>query len=216
MELFRCRDQHLVLHPSRVIYWEEQAAMILSDLHFGKSGHFRKEGIAVPQAVFREDLQRLVTLIQYFQPRQLIIAGDLFHSRHNQELDLFAKWRNDLRGLDCHLVMGNHDILPEQWYSDTGIITHRHSLRTGPFLFCHDPETISATDCYSFTGHIHPGVTLYGIGKQSLRFPCFHFTSSHCVLPAFSRFTGTYRIRPDVTDQVYAIVNDKLVKVDNI
>lgn len=218
MELFRCKDQRLILHPSRVIYWEEQSALILSDLHFGKTGHFRKAGIAVPQYVYKEDLQRLVSLIQYFQPRQLIIAGDLFHSKLNQELELFRKWRSDLSSIDIHLVLGNHDILHEKWYSETDITVHPQTLEYGPFLFCHD-----AVDCashpnagtlYSFTGHVHPGITIHGMGRQTLRFPCFYFTESYCVLPAFSRFTGTYRINPKEEDKVFAIVNEKILEMN--
>jgi len=64
--------------------------LIISDLHFGKTGHFRKSGIAVPQGVYKEDLQRLVSQIQYFQPSQLIIVGDFFHSQLNKELELLA------------------------------------------------------------------------------------------------------------------------------
>jgi metallophosphoesterase superfamily enzyme len=54
--------------------------LIVSDLHFGKTGHFRKSGIAVPQSVYKKDLQRLFHQVQYFQPRKLIVVGDLFHS----------------------------------------------------------------------------------------------------------------------------------------
>ena len=77
------------LHAQRAIFWEEQKALILSDLHFGKTGHFRKAGIPVPQQVYKEDLQRLVELIQYFNPTQIIAVGDLFHSHANLELELF-------------------------------------------------------------------------------------------------------------------------------
>ena len=95
MELFTIKGQRLVLHPSRVIFWEEESALILSDLHFGKSGHFRKSGIPIPQNVYKEDLQRLVTLVQYFNPRQMIIAGDLFHSKLSPPIKDFQP---------CHLL----------------------------------------------------------------------------------------------------------------
>ena len=63
---FSIKDQQLCLSSDRSIYWEEEKALVVSDLHIGKTGHFRKAGIAVPQSVFKEDLQRLVSLIQYF------------------------------------------------------------------------------------------------------------------------------------------------------
>ena len=209
--------QRLWLSPQRCVFWEDESALILSDLHFGKSGHFRKSGIAVPQSVFREDLQRLVALIQHFQPKKLFIAGDMFHSRLNQEFELFKKWREDLSLIDIHLIMGNHDILHENWYREASITVHARILQNAPFQFCHNPVDCSSDSLtpsyYSFTGHVHPGITIYGMGRQSLRFPCFHFTESYCVLPAFSRFTGTYRIAPSEKDTVYAIVNEDLVSV---
>ena len=85
------------LSPERMVYWEEEKALIVSDLHFGKTGHFRKEGIAVPPSVYKEDLQRLVSQLQFFKPRQLIVVGDMFHSIANKELEWFKKWRNDFR-----------------------------------------------------------------------------------------------------------------------
>src|ERR1043166_9426044 len=83
------------LSPERVLFWEEEKALIVSDLHFGKTGHFRKSGIGVPQLVFKEDLQRLLFQIQFFRAQQLIVVGDLFHSIAYKELELFSRWRND-------------------------------------------------------------------------------------------------------------------------
>src|SRR5690606_17967071 len=70
--LHTIHQQHFWLSAHRAAYWEEEKALILSDLHFGKTGHFRKSGIAVPQTVYKEDLQRLVELLLHFQPRQMI------------------------------------------------------------------------------------------------------------------------------------------------
>jgi uncharacterized protein len=217
MELFKFKGQSLVLHPSRVIYWEEQSALILSDLHFGKTGHFRKSGIAIPQNVYKEDLQRLVSLIQFFKPSQLIIAGDLFHSHANKELDLFKKWRHDFPDLIIHLVKGNHDILHDRWYGELGITVSDCTLQVGDFIFTHDPaecELHSTPGTYMFTGHIHPGVSIYGMGRQSLHFPCFYFAENYCVLPAFSHFTGTYRVHPKQNESVFAIVKDQLIRMN--
>ena len=63
---YKIHRQNLWLSPQRSIFWEEEKALIVSDLHFGKTGHFRKSGIAVPQSVYEEDLQRLVDLLHFF------------------------------------------------------------------------------------------------------------------------------------------------------
>ena len=94
---FILHDQTLWLSPERCIYWEEERSLILSDLHFGKTGHFRKSGIGVPQDIFKKDLQRLFSQIQFFNPTTLLYVGDLFHSHANKELDMFLKWRKSLK-----------------------------------------------------------------------------------------------------------------------
>jgi DNA ligase-associated metallophosphoesterase len=208
---YRLRGQQLWLSEHRCIFWEEERSLILSDLHFGKTGHFRKAGIAVPQSVYREDLLRLLSLIQYFQPRQLLIVGDLFHSRENKELDLFLRWREDFPHLGIRLVLGNHDILREGWYDEAAIAVNREQLQIGPFAFIHDigrtaPTAVTTAGPYYFSGHVHPGIRISGMGKQSLQFPCFYFGGEYAILPAFGRFTGTVSIEPEEESNVFAIL----------
>ena len=68
-------------------------------------------------------------------------------------------------------------------------------------------------DAFLFSGHVHPGIQMRGIGKQSLRFPCFYFTQNQCILPAFSKFSGLAIVKPKKQDQVYAIANDNIIKL---
>jgi len=205
--------QNLWLTGERSIFWEEQKALIVGDLHFGKTGHFRKSGIAVPQSVYKEDLQRLVHQLQYFQPQQLIVVGDLFHSGQNKELELFKRWRNDFEAVNLHLVKGNHDVLSDRWYRNSGITVIDEVLSMENFHFTHDVSSlkIAKPDAYYFSGHIHPGIRIRGVGRQSLRFPCFYFSRGYCILPAFSRFTGLALIEPQNGESVFAIVNNRIV-----
>jgi len=191
---------------------------VVSDLHFGKTGHFRKEGIPVPPSVYKEDLQRLVSQLQFFKPRQLIVVGDMFHSVANKELDWFQKWREDFAGLEIQLVMGNHDILKRQWYIEAGINIIYQQLEIYNFSFVHDINATANPQLppvanYFFSGHIHPGIRVNGAGKQSLQFPCFYFTPAFCVLPAFGRFTGLAMVRPAKEDNVFAIVNQSIIQL---
>jgi DNA ligase-associated metallophosphoesterase len=212
---FILHHQTLWLSPARCIYWEEQKALILSDLHFGKTGHFRKEGIGVPQNIFKEDLQRLFTQIQFFRPTTLLIAGDMFHSRANKEIDLFVKWRNDIPSVDIHLIKGNHDILSDKFYDEANIKVEKKKLSIKNFCFTHDvrSECEIADDIFTFSGHIHPGIKFNGNGKQSLMLPCFYFSERYAVLPAFSHFTGLYKLRPQKKDKVFALVENRVIKM---
>ena len=229
---FQILNQQLWLSPERLVFWENEKALILSDLHFGKTGHFRKSGIAVPSDIYKEDLQRLVSQIQHFQPTQLIIVGDFFHSHHNKELELFQKWRADLGHLEINLIKGNHDILHDEWYESSNIKLKEEELVLAPFSFIHDfnsiNQRISVDDHlpsdngqhsahqpinYYFSGHIHPGIRVSGAGKQSLCFPCFYFNKDYAVLPAFSRFTGLAIIHPKKEENIFAIVKNKIIQL---
>ncbi len=207
-------NNSFLLSVDRCIFWAEEKTLILSDLHLGKSGHFRKSGIAIPQAVFKEDMQRLVTLIQLHKPRQLIIIGDMFHSHSNKEHDFFLKWRQDFSTLPIHLIKGNHDILKTSWYQLADITLHTCQLQIGDFVFVHDFNDCTITEKgYIFSGHIHPGITVRGAGKQSLHFPCFYFSKNYAVLPAFSKFTGTFTIEPKAGENVFALVQQSIVQI---
>ena len=217
-------DQQFWLTTDRTMFWEEEKSLIVSDLHFGKTGHFRKSGIAVPPTVYKEDLQRLVEQIQYFQPRELIIVGDMFHSHANKELELFLKWRSDLSGIHIRLVKGNHDILKSDWYAKAGIELSCQTHTVDSFHFVHDitdhlndsegiAVNTSIQSGYFFSGHIHPGIRINGAGRQSLCFPCFYFGKKYAVLPAFSRFTGVAIIYPESEDRVFAIVNNSIIQI---
>jgi DNA ligase-associated metallophosphoesterase len=208
-ERFSLHQQTLWLTTERCIYWEEQNCLIVSDLHFGKTGHFRKSGIAVPQNVYKEDLQRLVHQLQYYKPQQLLVVGDFFHSVQNKELDFFKKWRSDFSQLHIHLVKGNHDILKKEFYTAADIFVTENHFHLERFCFVHDINEACApsdnTDYY-FSGHIHPCVLLKGLGKQSVSLPCYYFGENFAVLPAFSKFTGTATVQRKSADNIFAII----------
>ncbi|MBC7650950.1 MAG: ligase-associated DNA damage response endonuclease PdeM [Deinococcales bacterium] len=207
-------QQTFLLSPQRCMFWEEKKTLIVSDLHIGKTGHFRKYGIAVPQDIFKEDMQRLLHQLTYFNATDIIVVGDMFHSVANKELEFFKRWRHDIAHISIHLIKGNHDILKDTWYSDAEIIVYKEPLIVNNIAFQHDialtnhhPSTIN----YTISGHIHPGVSIKGISKQSLCFPCFYFGKQYGVLPAFSRFTGLATITPKKGDSVFAIVSPQSI-----
>ncbi len=214
---YKIKEQQLWLSPERCLYWENTQSLIISDLHLGKGGHFRRSGIAIPGSVNQRDLQRLFQLIQHFQPKRLLVVGDMFHSSSNTEVEHFARWRADLPAIEFHLILGNHDILPKEQYSRMQLNTTVGLLQEGPFGFIHDLPTETSGELsdtpYFFSGHIHPGILLKGTGKQSLRFPCFYFGKGKAVLPAFGGFTGLALIQPGPEEAVFAIVDKQLMQI---
>jgi uncharacterized protein len=208
------KGQQFWLTVERCLFWESRKTLIVSDLHFGKTGHFRKAGIPIPASIFKEDLQRLWQQVHYFQPEEIIFVGDLFHSYTNQEHDWFMKWRNDFPNLNMHLVMGNHDVRAKELFEAMNLVVHTECLVIDGFCFVHDIEQENEDEnVYYISGHIHPGIRISGNGKQSLCFPCFYFTPQYAILPAFSRFTGLAMIEPKRDEKVFAIVENSLILV---
>ena len=206
------------LSSERVVFWEDEKALILSDSHFGKTGHFRKSGVPVPQNIFLEDLQRLFNLLQFYKPEQLIVVGDLFHSHANKELDLFSRWRKDFSHVSFVLVKGNHDILPAGWYRENNIEVVE-CLEIHGILLMHDKECENEAMNKPhlkgiISGHVHPAVALKSGPRQAVSLPCFYFNGIHCILPAFSHFTGNYVVRPQKKDAVFAITSKEIMRLE--
>ncbi|MFH5885546.1 ligase-associated DNA damage response endonuclease PdeM [Halalkalibaculum sp. DA3122] len=210
------QQQSMWLLPQHALFWEEKQILMVADLHLGKAGHFRKNGIPVPGHLNVSNLDRFDHLLESVDARHLIMLGDLFHSRKNREWDHFFEWRSRHAGLEITLVMGNHDILEHQAYHASHINLF-NKLRIGPFLLVHDPETLQRHGTrpgYLLSGHIHPAVRLRGKGRQSMKLPCFYFSANKGILPAFGAFTGTHVVKPAPNDRVYAVVEDHILPFD--
>jgi len=203
MHPFNWLGNQFELSENRVIFWEEKQTLIASDLHLGKSGHFRKSGIAIPQEVMKQDLMRLFQLFQHFNAHRIIVVGDMFHSHSNKEMEWFSRWRKDLPHIQWLLVQGNHDVLQKTWYRENNIDL-AEVWQESNLLFTHEPAPANLPEGVHgvISGHIHPGICLSGTGRQSLRMPCFYFSKNQCILPAFGVFTGLHIIKPKKRDTV--------------
>jgi len=207
-----CKGESLVLSKDRAIYWESKKMLIISDLHIGKGAHFRKAGIQVPAAINQTDLDKLRLLLAEFSPETLVVTGDMFHAKMNSEVAGFKHWRAEYPALKVILIKGNHDLLKPEDYAGLSIEVHPHEFLCFPFRFVHDQPTVF-DHYYNITGHIHPGITIYGKARQHLRLPCFYFGKTCAILPAFSLFTGLSKIKAEEGDQFYAITPEKVVAV---
>jgi DNA ligase-associated metallophosphoesterase len=201
--------QPFVLHPAGAVFWEERSTLLISDVHLGKVSHFRKHGVAVPQQPVFKNFEQLDSVFDYFKPKTIVFLGDLFHSKKNIEWDLFEDWvsKTDAKII---LVAGNHDVIDEKHYQKL-YIEVCSELQIQGFLFTHHPE--DRHGFFNFSGHIHPGIELRGMGKQSLKLPCFFQKPNQMILPAFGQFTGKYFLVPAEHDCVYAITKDEVILI---
>ena len=203
------KGARLSLLPQKAILWEN--TLLVSDVHLGKVDHFRKNGMAIPHKAGADNYVRLADLIEEFLPERVIFLGDLFHSGMNQDWERFASFLSSFSSVSFELVLGNHDIIDVDIFRKHLKEVYTESLRLSPFILTHHPSPDA--DYYNLCGHIHPSFRLVGKAKQSIRLPCFHFSESTGVLPAFGTFTGTHTIQPEPSDDIFLIANEEVVKI---
>lgn len=201
------KGQELILIAEKAMVWVEEGALILSDLHLGKAGHFRKNGIPVPRQVHLSDLQRINDLISRFTPQKILFLGDLFHSDGNEEWLDFVAWSNHHKAIDQILIEGNHDILDANAYQQASMLL-LDQYTSGPFSFTHETTNVKG---YNISGHVHPCVRFRGLARQGVSVPCFYFGVDFALLPAFGEFTGNHPVRPKKGDQVFGVGEGQLI-----
>lgn len=204
------QNQNFVLHSSGALFWEEKKMIIISDVHLGKITHFRKHGIAIPQNAVSENFKKITDVLEYFEPEKIIFLGDLFHSVKNSEWDLFEEWISN-HNQETYLIAGNHDIIDQKHYYEIGIMVV-DILEIDGFFFTHHPT--EKQDFFNFSGHIHPGIILRGLGMQSLKLRCFFHKPNQMILPAFGEFTGKFILKPEEDHIVYAIAGNEVILIN--
>jgi uncharacterized protein len=199
--------QTFTLHPSGAMFWKEENVLLISDVHLGKIGHFRKHGSAIPQQALKGNFLKLELVTAFFNPEKIIFLGDLFHSYINNEWQYFERW---LQGISAEVVLveGNHDVISPLKYEEVGVKVVPE-LIIDKFLLTHYPE--ERAGFYNFSGHIHPGVRIHGIARQQLKLPCFFRSKNQMILPAFGEFTGKHILIPQRDDEVYVVTKEEVI-----
>lgn len=219
------------LLPSGLLLLPERGTGFVADLHLGKTTHFQRAGVGVPHGADAETLARLDADLQAWPLRQLVVLGDLVHSRQAlspalqaQLQALHQRWP----ALQLHLVWGNHDrpaqaalrelLQPLGWQTcaDSG-------WHDGPVRGLHEAQdaapdhVIDPEARLTLLGHLHPGLRLRGRGRQQLRLPCFAAgplgAGTQVLLPAYGSFTGQSLQVPAVYRWRYAVAGDAVLAI---
>ena len=73
--------QPLQLLAERALWDPSERQLLLADLHLGKAESFQASGIPLPSDGDLGNLNRLLELAARWQPKRLVVLGDLIHSR---------------------------------------------------------------------------------------------------------------------------------------
>lgn len=203
--------EELTLNSQRALFWKRQNMLILADLHLGKAAHFRKNGIALPIQTSLQDLQQLQGLINRYNPRQVVVVGDLLHAGANKEVALFKDFTAKFPDTRFILIKGNHDRFSKRQLNDIGIYEIHTALQIESIMLSHQP--ISEHPGNTIVGHIHPGINIKTLNKSKMRFPCFVIAETQITLPAFSRFTGLNTNHHPENATFFAIYDDGIFEI---
>lgn len=189
------------LDARRAAFLESDSLLAVADLHLGYAWAQRSRGLLLPVETPDTTGIRLGELCAEYQPRTVVILGDLIHRAVALEalrpvLEAFCA---SLTGRDLVLCAGNHDrglaTLVSKWRLPIQIV---RTLPVGGFHLCHgdDPQEPSgefalAGDApFTVLGHEHPAMEL-GDGRLTrVRVPCHLLSDDTLLLPAFSEWAS--------------------------
>jgi len=163
--------------------------LVLADLHVGKAA---ASNVEVPVGAGADMVDRVATLCDRFDPRVVVVAGDLLDSFDTvprlveETLDGF---REVCRGVDAEVVVtpGNHDtMLDVVWGGRTTA-----EYRIGNTVVCHGHVEPDAEADRYIVGHDHPTITIEGHTR-----PCYlagetvYRGADLLMLPSFNRLVS--------------------------
>lgn len=197
--------QLFTLLPEKALYKPDERLLIIADIHLGKAGHFRKEGIPIPARAQMNDYDNLGRLIESVNPQKVYFLGDLFHSEYNNDWQYFCKLISCFKEVAFTLVEGNHDIIDRRKFEEL-CISVVGGIEDNDFVYTHDVVDDIAEGKVNITGHVHPGIVLWGRGRQSIKLPCFYRHRNTLILPAFGVLTGLYSMERSAGADVYVVL----------
>lgn len=182
---FSFAQQEFRLGASRALFWAEENALLVADLHLEKASFFARHGQMLPPYDSRATLERLAEAMKATGARRVYCLGDSFHDSGGVDrLEPHAAGMLDAltRATDWVWITGNHD---EDACAPGGTVVDELSLR-GLSLrhIAHKGEA-----GWEVSGHFHPKLRVKVRGRSITR-PCAVASENRLILPAFGALTG--------------------------
>jgi len=189
---FHWRGHALELLAERAIWDPQRGLLLVADLHLGKAEVFQGFGVPLPSDGDLGTLNPLLALVHRLGPLEVVVLGDLIHSRLGLTADLRQKIKAmpELMGCPLRLIGGNHE--RGSWLEGLALAPPQ---AVGPWWLSHAPDPREGR--LNLCGHRHP-VAVVGNTVDRLRLPCFAFDpqANVLVLPAFGSLTGGHPCPP--------------------
>jgi uncharacterized protein len=180
------KGEGLVADPDGALWWPEESALVVADLHLEKASSLARRGALLPPYDTAATLGSLAKLVMAYDPRLVLALGDSFHDQDGaSRLDSTARrvLQKLMAGRDWIWLAGNHDPEPPVGLGGECL----RSLELGPFLFRHEPALGPVSG--EIAGHLHP-VARIRVRGRSIRRRCFATDGKRLILPAFGALAG--------------------------
>ncbi len=182
---FPFMGHELCLGPARAVFWPDENALLVADLHLEKASFLARHGQMLPPYDSRATLERLAQALRETGARRVFCLGDSFHdAAAAARMEPHAAGMLDalVRATDWVWITGNHDAdaaAPGGTLAcelEVRGITLRHMAHRG-----HERGEIS--------GHFHPKLQIRVRGRSIAR-ACGVISENRLILPAFGALTG--------------------------
>ena len=187
---FYWEDTLLEMLPSRALFLPETKELLICDIHLGKADYFQQNGIPLTNKSDENNFAKIKTIVKKYSPENLLILGDLFHSKYSISKALKKKVEDlpEILKTNIELVLGNHDL-----GCDIKNIKTFDVKKNNNIIFSHEPFDLTNNKTLNICGHYHPKLYLKNNGdKLSLRCFAMDTKKNNLYLPAFGDLTGGY------------------------
>ncbi|MGQ9759443.1 MAG: metallophosphoesterase [Candidatus Methanomethylicaceae archaeon] len=186
--------------PYPALLLKDQRALVLTDLHIGYESSLKEKGIHIPQNSYPYIRSIIESLLKSTGARTLVILGDLKHEFGKPSTQEWVEVKDLLfflseRGIDVHVVRGNHDNYIISILNRMGVPLHDPFMVLDDILLLHghkEVEIPSGTKAI-LMGHEHPAVSSRDFSGSRYKFKCFligHLGKHKLVvLPSLSPFS---------------------------
>lgn len=187
---FPFAGQEFALAPSRALYWAEERALLVADLHLEKASWYAQRGQMLPPYDSRETLSRVADALRATGARRVLCLGDNFHDSHGPaRLEPHAAGMLDalMRATDWVWITGNHDTKDTSVEAESLKAPGLPELTVRGIALRH--EARPGETGLELSGHFHPKFAVTARGRRVAR-PCAVASERRLILPAFGALTG--------------------------
>lgn len=151
----------------RAVYLERADTLVLADTHLGRD---ESSNVQLRLGEDRSIAERVGTLLETFEPAELVVGGDLLHSfssipRGVRESLRALRAAADEAGAHTVVTPGNHDTMLDELWDGTTLAEYALTDGDREVVVCHGHESPDATDADAdlyIVGHDHPTIEIEG------------------------------------------------------